>query len=189
MYQRWCADRVEQVWLPDGVSATPPPTVDDLAPGVLAEARGAIPLPELNISPAADVGGVVNLGMWLAVEDPAPVTARAAAGGVWAQVTATLDETVWSMGTGDVVVCDGAGDPLGDAATVEPSPSCGYVYRFASTPDRTGDGGLAYRLSVTARWRVRLTGSDGRDVALAPIETVLEFDYPVREVQTVGGAG
>lgn len=189
LYQRICNGDNEFVWLPDGVAATPPPTVDDLAPGALAEARRSIPLPELAMSPAPDVGGVVNLGMWLAVEEPAPVTARASAGGVWAQVSATLVETVWSMGNGDVVVCDGAGDPIADPAVVEPSPSCGYVYGRASTPEHTGTGELAYRLSVTARWRVRLTGSDGRDVALAPIETVLEVDYAVREVQTVGAPG
>lgn len=189
LYQRVCNGDNEFVWLPDGVSAVPPPTVDDLAPGALADARRSIPLPELNLSPAPDAGGVVNLGMWLAVEDPVPVTARASAGGVWAQVTASLDETVWSMGNGDVVVCDGAGDTIADPTTAEPSPECGYVYRLASTPEHTGTGELVYRLSVTARWQVRLTGSDGRDVVLAPIETVLEVDYPVREVQTVGGPG
>lgn len=173
------------VWVTPG-TAPPPPTVDDLVPGVIDEARNSIPLPVLDMSPAREVGGYVNFGMWLAIQAPAPVTARAEAGAVWAQVTATLRATTWNMGNGDIVECEGFGDPIIDPDTSEPSPICGYTYAWPSAPQYTGTDDLAYHLTVTTHWDLQLTGSDGRNVTLDPVDSPLEFTYQVREIQTVG---
>jgi hypothetical protein len=89
------------------------------------------------------------------------------------------------MGNGDVVECEGFGDPIVDEDTLEPSALCGYNYDQPSTPEFTGDGS-AYHVAVTAHWDVRVTGSDGRDVAADTIDVPLEFDYVVSEVQTIG---
>lgn len=175
---------VDGVWVTS--ASAPPPTVDDLVPGVIDEARNSIPVPVLNMSPAPDVGGYVNLGMWLAIQAPAPVTARAEAGAVWAQVTATLQATTWDMGNGDVVECEGFGDPIVDPDTTEPSPICGYTYEWPSAPQYTGTDDFAYHLTVTTHWDLQLTGSDRRNVALDPVDIPLEFTYQVREIQTVG---
>lgn len=164
----------------------PPPTVDDLVPGAYDEAVRLIPLPVLDVSPPAEFGGVVNFGLWLAVEPVEPVVARAEVGSVWAQATATLTGTTWDMGNGDVVECEGIGDPIIDLDTDEQSPICGYTYGWPSAPQFTGTNDLAYHASVTTHWEVRMTGSDGRDVAMDPIDVAFEFSYQVREIQTIG---
>src|SRR5262245_11342591 len=188
LYRYNCNGQTESShWCPDGAACTAVPTVtvDDLVPGVLDEVRRTIPAPVLDMSPGADVGGIVNVGLWLAIVEPPPVTARAEAGSVWAQAQATLRGLTWDMGNGDVVECAGYGDPIVDEDTLEPSPVCGYNYDQPSTPEFTG-GGDAYQVSVTAHWDVRVTGSDGRDVAADPIDVPLAFDYVVSEVQTIG---
>lgn len=168
-----------------------PPTVDDLMPGAYDEAVAQIPLPDPSaISPGVEQGSLVNFGMWLAVPETAAVTARAEVGAVWAQATGTLVSTSFDMGNGDVVECVGTGEILTAESpawdTTEPSPSCGYTYEWPSAPQFTGTDDLAYHLTVTTHWEVRGTGSDGRDVAMDPVDVSFEFTYQVREVQTVG---
>jgi len=168
-----------------------PPTVDDLLPGAYDDAVSQIPLPDASvISPPLEQGSLVNFGMWLAVPEVVPVTARAEAGGVWAEVTATLTSTTFDMGNGDVVECEGTGEILTSESpswdTDEASPSCGYTYEWPSAPQFTGTDDLAYHLTITTHWEVRGTGSDGRDVAMTPVDIPFEFTYQVREVQTVG---
>jgi hypothetical protein len=191
LYSRMCHGTLEFFFGPDGTNAEPPPpTVDDLMPGAFDRAVALIPLPEPALSPPVEVGSLVNFGMWLAVAESDPVTARAEVGAVWAQATATLTSTSFDMGNGDVVECDGAGDlltpgsPLWD--TDEQSPLCGYTYEWPSAPQFTGTSDLAYHLTVTTHWEVWGTGSDGRDEPLGPIDVPFEFTYQVREVQTVG---
>jgi hypothetical protein len=185
-YSRWCENppRAEARWFPDGVGP-PPPTVDDLWPGAYDEAVRRIPLPSLDMSPPPEAGGIVNIGLWLAVEEPQPVTARAEAGSVWAQATATLIGLAWDMGAGDMVECSGFGDPIIDPNVREQSPYCGYTYEWPSVPQFTGAGN-AYEASVTAHWGIQITGSDGRNVAATPVDVTFEFLYPVCEVQTLG---
>ena len=71
-------------------------------------------------------------GLWLAIEEPAPVTARAEVG---VGVGAGDGDVAWvDVGDGqcsDVVECDGFGDPIVDEDTLEPSPECGYNYEPA----------------------------------------------------------
>ena len=70
----------------------------------------AVPVPELSPGP-----GYINLGMWMAVEDPGPNSVSASASPTtWVTVTAVLSETTFDMGNGDVVTCVGAGDPIPD---------------------------------------------------------------------------
>jgi hypothetical protein len=121
------------------------------------------------------------------------VSARAQVGAVWAQVDATFVGLTWDMGVpgtdADVVECDGPGEPWEETSPAEEPwqvPECGWNYDQASTPEQTGNGNAWYDVSVTAHWEVQLTGSDGRDVALDPIDVPIEFDYVVYELQTVG---
>jgi hypothetical protein len=151
-------------------------------PETLVEVRRRVPAPAPDLSPTTR--GVVNLGMWLAVQEPAesPVTARAsAAPGSWAETSATLQTTTFDLGNGDLVVCDGVGDPIPDSAkeSIEPSPTCGYTVRESGT----------LTITITSRWTVVSTTSNG-DVVLQPdIVLSTTFDYRVIEIQTVGQSG
>ena len=109
-------------------------TVQDVIDDAIDRARGAVPSPTLDISPPPDVGGIVNLGMWLALQAQPPVTVRAEAGPHWAEATVTLASTRWDFGNGDEVVCEGAGVPIVDPDTPEQGP-CGYTYRTSSPED------------------------------------------------------
>ena len=150
-------------------------TVDEVTERVFA--------PEPALSPVTR--GVVNLGMWLAVEPQVPVTALASASPTtWAQTTATMRETTFDFGNGDSITCDGAGDPIPPSAkdSVEQSPVCGYTYRDAN-------GGEPYRLTITSTWSVVSTTSTGVVVNQPDIVLSTTIDYPVVEIQTVGASG
>jgi hypothetical protein len=178
---------------------SPAVSVDDLVPGARDEAVGYIGLPVVALAPPVAQGGLVHVPMWLAVEPAGPFSARAQVGSVWAQVDASLSGLSWDMGTGDEPVeCEGPGTIFtpGDTSggTGGPggewplSPDCGFTYEAASFPEFTPDGASAYHVAVTAHWALRLTGSDGRDVALDSVDVPFTFDYVVHELQTVGVA-
>ena len=158
-------------------AAIDPQVVIDAA---ISSAQAQIPRPAVDISPSPAAGGIVNIGMWLAVGDPGQVNAFASVGPVWASVTARFTGVTWDMGNGDVITCDGLGTPyVPGSETVEQGP-CGYTYTRASIES------APYHLVASGRWDVHLTTSTGRDEALAPIEMTATFDYDVDEIQTVG---
>ncbi len=166
------------IWVTD---VDPDPAV--LIPGAVDEATERVYAPVPVLSPVTR--GVVNLGMWLAVADPGPVTARASASATtWAEATASLRATVFDMGNGDVVTCSGAGDRIPESAvdSYEPSPICGYTYTDTN-------GGAPYHVTITSTWSVVTTTSSGVVAAQNDIVLTSAFDYPVVEVQTVGVSG
>lgn len=136
--------------------------------------------PEPDLSPTGP--GVVNLGMWLATAEPVenPVVARAEAGASWAEVTGTLDRTIFEMGNGDVVTCAGFGVPIPDDArdTIDEGP-CGYTF------DGVDDIGET-TVTVTAIWEVTFVLSDGRTGTRDDIVLTATVPYEVIEIQTVG---
>ncbi len=153
----------------------------EIVAGVLRDRQSKnLPLPDPALSPVGT--GYVQLGMWLAVDDPGPesVTASAASGS-WVTVRAEIARTTFDMGNGDVVVCGGVGDPIPDSrlASVEESPVCGYTYT------RLNDG-EPYTISITSTWSVTWTSSRGTSGVLEPVTKTASFDYEVREIQTVG---
>ena len=152
--------------------------IDDVIDDAVGRARRQVPAPALDMSPPPTAGGIVNLGLWLAVQPPPPVTVRAEAGGLWAEATATLASTRWDMGNGDIVDCAGPGTPIADLETVEQGP-CGYTYRMSSPDD------APYPLAVTAIWRITYQSSAGGGTS-APMERTLTTSYDVDEIQTVG---
>ena len=89
-------------------------SVEHLITSAANRVRAQIPSPELNISPPPEVGGTVNVGMWLAVDDPGQVSITASVGPVWATITAVYDRTVWDFGNDDRVECRGIGVPIVD---------------------------------------------------------------------------
>jgi hypothetical protein len=169
-------------WVPDVVD------VDALVASAHQQVSAQVPSPELNMNPEPSVGGIVNVGLWLAVADPGQVSITASVGPVWATVTALYESTTWDFGNGDSVACEGLGTPIVDLDTADEGP-CGYTYRWPSAPKFTGTDDLAYHASATGHWVVSYATSTGAGGALAPIDRTNEFLYQVREIQTVRVAG
>jgi hypothetical protein len=161
-------------WVTDG---TPEPDPVEVS---VDEARRQVPPPELDISPSLAAGGVVQLGMWLAVSNGDDVTARADGRGTSVTARATLAETVWDMGDGVTVTCDAGGVPIEPSAvdSVDEGP-CGHTY------GAPGD----YTITVTATWDVTWVATDGRSGTAEPIVHTASFPYDVVEIQTVGRSG
>ena len=177
--------RTEQVFArecPDGVGGftwvDTSITIGDVIDDAVGRARRAVPAPALDVSPSPEAGGIVNLGLWLALAGQDPVTVRAEAGSLWAEATVSLQSTTWDLGNGDVVTCDGPGTPIVDTDTVDPGP-CGYTYRQSSPEDDP------YVLSVTATWQIDYRSSGGSGSA-GSVDRTLSIDYDVDEIQTIG---
>ena len=182
--------RAETGWVrscPNGGGTDPfywaPATIDpvDLVPDALADARTRLPTPTPAINPDATAGGIVNLGMWLAVDDPGITTARAALAGVWAEVTAVASGTIVDFGNGDTITCEGLGTPIPEGALDELDQGpCGYTYRQSSPDDDP------YRLTITTTYAISWTTSGGSNGTLTPIGRSTTIDYDVDEIQTIG---
>jgi hypothetical protein len=168
-------------WVPVNV------TVDDLIPGITDIVRGQLQPPIPNINPTAESNGIVNLGMWLAVEPQTlpPITAQAGPA-TWITVTPTLTTTTYDFGNGDTVTCDGTGIPIRDVHpdldVIEQSPTCGYTYRLSSPEDEP------YQLTITTTWELPYTSSSGPG-QIPPLDRNLTIDYDVDEIQTLGTNG
>jgi hypothetical protein len=156
-------------------------TMADLIAGSSESVRRQIPTPSLAINPAPELGGFVNLGMWLAVTEPAPISVTATAGSVWATTSAELESTTFDMGDGTVVVCDGAGDriPASQMDSLGPSPICGHTYAGVN-------GREPFVVTMTSTWRVSWTGSGGAGGDLGGLDRTSSLEYEVLEIQTVG---
>lgn len=153
-------------------------TAADLIDQAVDRARQLAPAPTLDVNPAPEAGGIVNLGMWLAIEPVTPSPIRVEAGDLWAVAQLSLASTAWDLGNGDRVTCDGPGVPIPDLDTVEEGP-CGYTYRTSSAED------APYQLGVTATWSVDYQSSAGAGSA-GTIDRSLTVPYDVDEVQTIG---
>ena len=153
-------------------------TVQDAIDDAVDRARRAVPAPTLDVNPPAEAGGIVNLGMWLALAPQDPITVRAEAGPHWAEATVTLASTSWAMGNGDTVTCDGPGEPIVDLEDPGEGP-CGYTYR-RSSPDDT-----PYELTVTATWEVDYRSS-GPSGTAGSVDRTVSVAYDVDEIQTLG---
>jgi hypothetical protein len=161
-------------------------TSRDLIDGVTDLARTQLQPPVPDINPSAQSGGIVNLGMWLAVQPQTMPPITAAAGPAWITLAPLLESTTFDFGNGDAITCDGTGTPIAESHPAldvsEQSPTCGYTYRRSSPNTRP------YRLTITTSWALPYTSSDGPG-QLPPIDRSVTVDYDVDEIQTVGVNG
>lgn len=105
---------------------------------------------------------VLGLPTWMWAADPGdsttgPITRYESAGDLTVTATGHLTSTVWSMGDGGSVTCNGpdaAGTVYAASYGADPSPTCGYVYGWTSA----GQPGGAFTVSVTANWTVDWEG-------------------------------
>jgi hypothetical protein len=150
-----------------------------------AKRRLVVPLPEPRLSPTADVDHLVGIPEWLAV-DPggfAPVDATAAVPGLAVTLAATPSHTVWDLGNGDTVTCQGAGVPWSPGTPVDAAPPCGYVYQSSSTGSQP-DG--VYHVNVTTVWaRVWTCTPACAGGVLPDLGRTTGFDLTVRQGQAI----
>jgi hypothetical protein len=166
------------------VVGPPNPTVlwDELTERVTR--RVPLPAPNLGFEMAADgsVRVAVQVGLWVAVDNPDDVVARAEpAPGVWAETRATLESIEFLSGTGGTSgPCVGGGTPLppDEQGTVEQGP-CGYTY---TTVDELGRRVALIR----AIWTVTSSASTGATERRPDIVLETAIPVDVYEIQTVG---
>ncbi len=96
LYQRYVVrcpgEPAEERWVPVGERP------GDLLPGLLDRAHALIPLPAPAMNPAAEVGAIVNVGLWLAVEEQVVPSISAEAGSAWITLTPRMTiVTVWEL--------------------------------------------------------------------------------------------
>lgn len=156
------------------VAPPPPPDPADLAQQATSLLN--IPSPSVNLGPDPE-GAVVNLPMWLWVDNPGDLTSNVALLGVEVTATATLTKTTWQLGepvakpgSGSSaqasVVCDGAGSPppaqdeLNRTPAADWDPACGHTFQWRSSPERTGGSGT-WPVTATAQWTVNWTSNVG----------------------------
>ena len=158
-------------------ASEPDPVI--LLPGTRRRVTEPIVPPTPDISP---VEGVVNLGMWLAVEPEGQVSVTAFLGPtLWARTTAGMTETAFTFQTTsgpETVTCDGYGTPIPESAmeSVDEGP-CGFTF---------GDAIDAGSITLTSTWAVTWELSDGRTGSFAPVQVTTVVPYDVIEIQTVG---
>ena len=165
-------------WVPTG--ATPPtlPSPAQLAYSALAQIH--LGAPTMGMAPPTDKL-IVNFAtrLWIDPSTWRPLSATAAVGGISATVTATPSRTVWTMGDGNVVTCQGPGvayDPTRDPAS-QPT-SCTYSYEKPSN----GQPGGRYVVSVRVYWHVAWTsrgvagGGDLGEIAGDPRSSAVTVD-------------
>ena len=172
-FWRTCPGGTQFRWIDTDTSPT------DLLPGLRDSMSKSLPVPSPDLSPV--VAGVVNLGMWLAVEPVEPVVLSAEAGLAWIRLRAVHTSTRFEFGNGDAVTCVGVGTPIVELDTVEEGP-CGYTYRRPSPP------GEPFRLTVSMMWALSFESSDGAG-SLPVLTRSTTVEYPVREIQTIGVQG
>ncbi|WP_052710810.1 hypothetical protein [Pseudofrankia sp. DC12] len=154
------------------------------------EVRRRLPLPRPVLSPDPTVGLVVKVATWFAVPASQWVRVQATATALAATVTvtATPDTLVYDPGDGSAPVsCAGPG-PAFDPTVPAPvaPPACSYTYRDASTaaPDRH-----AWPASLSVRWQVGWTASNGQTGALDPLVTTTPITVVVHEYQALEQGG
>ena len=128
-----------------------------------------LPFPSVRTWPPSGSTALVNLPVWLHVDNWEPVSASASAGGLTATVEAVPVRAEWDMDDGSVT-CTDAGTPFDPSLRPDPgSSSCSFTYVRSSggRPDRT------FRNSAVVVWRLRWYATNGQGGDLG------ELDGPV----------
>lgn len=133
-------------------------TIDSATLAQLALASLSLPQPHVGLNPAGDHLVQLPSWLWIDPEQWEPRTATASAGGVSATVTATPVRSIWDMGNGDTVTCDGPGRVYQPRYADRPGATdCKYRWRHSSA----AQPGLAYDVTTSIGWAVDWTGTDG----------------------------
>ncbi|WP_238427990.1 hypothetical protein [Frankia nepalensis] len=181
LYARVCADGTVTDWQWFTLANVP-----GLRTSAVDDVGRRLPLPVPVLSPDLARGLVVNVATWFAAPAGqwAPVTGTAEALGLSVSVTALPVELVFDPGDGTAPVsCAGPGATF-DASAPPPAaaPDCSYIYRDAST---AAPNGRFWPASLSIRWSVTWTASDGQTGALDPLITTTPIEAVVHEYQAL----
>jgi hypothetical protein len=159
----------------------PAPDPEELLARAQDELR--LPSPAIAMSPPGEQ--VVHVASWLWLDGDIwrDRTRSASAGGVTASVTAAPIRTLWNMGNGEVVTCNGPGEPYAAGrGNADGSSSCSYTYRNSSA----GRPGNTYPVTATIEWDLSwtVTGATGGG-PLPGLTTSTSTAVPVGEVQAL----
>ncbi|MBS3940267.1 MAG: hypothetical protein KG028_04825 [Actinobacteria bacterium] len=177
---------------PDGTTSStfipvevtdPDPAPDPEALRASAQDQLRLPTPNVRMSPPSEQ--VVHVASWLWLDGAIwqPRSSSASAGGVTATVTAAPTRTMWDLGNGETVICDGPGVPYDTRRSdAEQSTDCSYTYRTSSA----GRPGNTYPVTATVEWQLSwtVTGAPGGG-ALPGVTTSTSTSVPVGEVQAL----
>ncbi|GAA1449012.1 hypothetical protein [Nocardiopsis tropica] len=156
----------------------------------LQEAMDAfeLPPPQIETSPGSGSLVLVNTPVWLWVEsqDWEATEASAAIQDSSFTVTASPTSTLWTLGDGTQIRCEGPGTSF-DPAVHDPesaSPDCGHVYDLSSDSQPGG----AYPVTVQVGWDVgwEITEgelSEGAAGEFDPLTTTSQVELRVAESQ------
>ena len=175
-------------------SATPPAAPAAVDPAVLAQqalSTLTVPSPTTGRYPAGILQEgqpftVVNAYTWFWT-DPGSfraLTARADAGGVWAQVTVTPTALSFTPGDGAATVsCPGPGVAWQPGDGVWAASPAGCDYRYPHSSIRQPDGQVTATYGI--QWSVTWTSSTGATGTLPDLTTTSNATFAVAEVQSV----
>lgn len=157
-------------------------TAGALAQRAYAELRPPLPSPR-TAPPRSSHHALVGMAVWywVPVRMWAPITARAAAGGAWAVVTAVPQKLIFAPGAGmPAVSCPGPGtayDPSRPAGGQH--SACTYTY---PAPSSLQSGGVD-QVTVTITWAAQWQGSGGTGGTLPALTRSVSFPLRVTEGQ------
>lgn len=158
-----------------------------LAPSAAVLAQMAVndvrlPIPGVRTWPASGGSGLVNLPVWLHVDNWRPLVASAAAGGLTATVEATPVRVEWDMDEGSVT-CVSAGSIYETGSGASPSSSdCSFTYRRSSG----AKADLTFHNSSRIVWRLRWTATNGEGGDLGEMAgPPATFDLQIEESQAL----
>lgn len=183
---RWLGKFCDGAQVPVGDTFTVPEgdgaPVDPVVLARTARESVAIAVPVVATSPSADreLYTQVPTWLWLEGESWGTHTATATAGSVSATVTARPRRTVWSMGDGHTVTCDGPGVPW-EEGMAEDDTYCSHTYRTSSAGQPAG----TFTISVTVHFAVTWTSNVGEGGDLAGVGRTGSRAVRVGEIQAV----
>lgn len=170
-------------------SATPPmwlaagQVADPQALGQEAVSRLRLPAPAIRTNPSSSAGALVQVPVWLWVDDSTWGVRRATASvpGMSVTATATPIHVVWSPGDGSPdVVCEGPGTKWRAGTDPRTASSCGHTYRSSSA----GAVGSRFALRATVTWSVTWAGG-GQTGTVPPLTTTSSVALPVAQSQAI----
>lgn len=156
------------------------PTAEVLAQ--MAANGMVLPVPGARTWPPSRGTGLVNLPVWLHVDNWEPLTASASAGGLTATVEAVPVRAEWDLDEGSLV-CTDAGSAFDETSSPDPgSSSCAYTYRRSSgiRSDRT------FHNSVVVVWHLRWSATNGQGGDLGEVSSPrADFELQIEESQAL----
>lgn len=141
-----------------------------------------LPMPGVETWPPSGGKGLVNLPVWMHVDNWETLSASASAGGLTATVEAVPVRAEWDMDDGSVV-CTDAGSMYDPVARPDPaSSSCSYTYRRSSG----ARADLTFHNSAVVVWHLRWYATNGQGGDLGELSSpVAGFDLQIEESQAL----